>query len=402
MPYFLCRLATEEGSIVSQSFLASSFKECQKHFEEEGFCVLSVKRDWKRIKIPVLPFEKKIKDRDFIMINQELVALIKAGYPILKCIQIILKRVKNIHLKELLMKVENEIRGGKSLSEAFAPYEKNFSHVYIASLMAGERTGNLAGTINRYIDYAKVISQTKAKMRAALTYPTLLILFAFILLMILINFVLPRFTIFYADFETELPAITRGLLSFSQSLRANFPILIVFVVLLYVIYSLLKRKEKTLVIRDRIKLKIPYGGSILVESGVSLFSRTLGLILEAGISLVSAVGIAHHAVPNYFIIQKSKQLPELIKDGKSLSESLSKIDFFPPLSLDMIRIGEQSANLEGMLSDVADYYDEKIQTKIDTFVSLIEPIVIIFMGLIVAAMLLSVYLPIFNIIRVTG
>jgi len=400
MPYFLCRLATEEGSIVSQTFLASSFKECRKHFEEEGFCVLSIKRDWKRIKIPVLPFEKKIKDRDFIMINQELVALIKAGYPILKCIQIIVKRVKNIHLKELLMKVENEIRGGKSLSEAFAPYEKNFSTVYIASLMAGERSGNLAGTINRYIDYAKVISQTKAKIRSALTYPTLLILFAFILLMILLNFILPRFTVFYADFEAELPAITRGLLAFSQFLRANFPFLIAFVFLLYLVYSLLKRNEKILVIRDRIKLKIPYGGSILVESGVSLFSRTLGLILEAGISLVSAVGIANHAVPNYFIIQKSRQLPELIKDGKSLSESLSRIDFFPPLSLDMIRIGEASANLEGMLSEVADYYDEKIQAKIDIFISLIEPLVIVFMGLIVAAMLLSVYLPIFNIIRV--
>ncbi|MCK4363745.1 MAG: type II secretion system F family protein, partial [Candidatus Aminicenantes bacterium] len=344
----------------------------------------------------------KIKERDFIMINQELVALIKAGYPILKCIQIILKRVKNIHLKELLMKVENEIRGGKSLSEAFVPYEKNFSTVYIASLMAGERSGNLAGTINRYIDYAKVVSQTKARIRAALTYPTLLILFAFILLMILLNFILPRFTVFYADFDAELPAITRGLLAFSQFLRANFLFLIAFVFLLYLVYSLLKRNEKTLVIRDRIKLKIPYGGSILVESGVSLFSRTLGLILEAGISLVSAVGIANRAVPNYFIIQKSRQLPELIKDGKSLSESLSRIDFFPPLSLDMIQIGEASANLEGMLSEVADYYDEKIQTKIDTFVSLIEPLVIVFMGLIVAAMLLSVYLPIFNIIRVTG
>jgi type IV pilus assembly protein PilC len=401
MPYFLCRLATEEGNVVSQSFLASSFDECRKHFEEEGFCVLSVKRDWKRIKIPILPFEKKIKDRDFIMINQELVALIKAGYPILKCIQIVAKRVKNIHLKELLMKVENEIRQGRSLSEAFTPYEKNFSQVYIASLMAGERSGNLAGTINRYIDYAKVIAQTKSRIRSALTYPTLLILFAFILLMILVNFILPRFIAFYADFETELPAITRGLLSFSHSLRANFPFLIVFVLLLYLAYSLLKKEDKTLVIRDRIKLKIPYGGSILVESGVSLFSRTLGLLLEAGISLVSAVGLAKQAVPNHFIIQKSRQLPELIKDGKSLSESLSRIDFFPPLALDMIRIGETSANLEGMLSDVADYYDERIKTKIDTFVSLIEPVVIIFMGLIVAAMLLSVYLPIFNIIRVT-
>jgi type IV pilus assembly protein PilC len=298
------------------------------------------------------------------------------------------------------MKVENEIRGGKSLSEAFAPYEKNFSTVYIASLMAGERSGNLAGTINRYIDYAKVIAQTKTKIKSALTYPTLLILFAFILLMILLNFILPRFTVFYADFEAELPVITRGLLAFSQFLRANFLFLIAFVFLLYLVYSMLKRNEKTLVIRDRIKLKIPYGGSILVESGVSLFSRTLGLILEAGISLVSAVGIANHAVPNYFIIQKSRQLPELIKDGKSLSESLSRIDFFPPLSLDMIRIGEASANLEGMLSEVADYYDEKIQAKIDIFISLMEPLVIVFMGLIVAAMLLSVYLPIFNIIRV--
>jgi type IV pilus assembly protein PilC len=266
--------------------------------------------------------------------------------------------------------------------------------------MAGERSGNLADTINRYIDYAKVISQTKAKIKAALTYPTLLILFAFILLMILLNFILPRFTVFYADFEAELPAITRGLLAFSQFLRANFLFLIAFVFLLHLVYSILKRNEKTLVIRDRIKLKIPYGGSILVESGVALFSRTLGLILEAGISLVSAVGIANHAIPNYFIIQKGRQLPELIKEGKSLSESLSRIDFFPPLSLDMIRIGEASANLEGMLSEVADYYDEKIQAKIDIFISLIEPIVIVFMGLIVAAMLLSVYLPIFNIIRV--
>jgi type IV pilus assembly protein PilC len=218
--------------------------------------------------------------------------------------------------------------------------------------------------------------------------------------MILLNFILPRFTVFYADFDAELPVITRGLLAFSQFLRANFPFLIAFVFLLYLVYSRLKRNENTLVIRDRIKLKIPYAGSIMAESGVSLFSRTLGLILEAGISLVSAVGIANHAVPNYFIIQKSRQLPELIKNGKSLSESLSRIDFFPPLSLDMIRIGEASANLEGMLSEVADYYDEKIQARIDIFVSLLEPIVIVFMGLIVAAMLLSVYLPIFNIIRV--
>lgn len=401
MPHFFCRLATEEGRTLSQSFFAPSHKECRAHFEAEGFCVLSIKKDWKRISIPSFPFERKIKDKDFIMFNQEFVALIKAGYPILKSIEIIVARIKNVHLKEILMKVENEIRAGKSLSEAFAPHEKNFSTVYIAALMAGERSGNLASTISRFIDYARVVSKTKSRIRSALTYPTLLLVFSFLLLAVLINFILPRFSAFYADFEAQLPGITRGLIAFSLAMRGQLPLLIVFIFLLFLIYFQIRKREKTLVLLDRFKLKIPYGRFIWLESGISLFCRTLSLLLGGGISLLSAVGIARQAVPNKFLIQRLKRLPEHIKNGESLSESLAKSGFFPLLALDMIRIGETSANLEGMLIDVADVYDERIQGKIDTFVTLVEPIIIIFMGLIVAVMLLSVYLPIFNIISVT-
>jgi type IV pilus assembly protein PilC len=400
MPYFLCRLAADDGSVLSQSMLASSHDECQKHFEEKGYCVLSIKLDWKRIRVPVFPFEKKIKDKDFIMFNQELVAMIKAGYPILKCIGAILNRVKDIHLKELLMKVEKEIRGGKSLSEAFAPYEKYFSKVYIASLMAGEKSGNLDGTISRYIDYAKIIAQTKSRIKTALTYPTILLLFSFFLLAILLNFILPRFSEFYAGFESTLPGITRTLVSISSAVRANFLFIIAFASLFFIAFLQMKRYEKTRVIIDRIKLKTPYGGPIWLESGVSLVCRTMSLLLEAGITLLHAAGIANKAVPNSFLVKRMENLPEFIKHGESLSESLSKSDFFPPLSLDMIRIGETSANLEGMLKDVAEYYEDRIQRKIDNLVSLIEPVIIIFMGLIIAGMLLSVYLPIFNIIRV--
>lgn len=400
MPQFFCRLATEDGRTLSQSFFAPSHKECRSHFEAEGFCVLSIKRDWKRISVPSFPFERKIKDKDFIMFNQEFVALIKAGYPILKSIGIIVGRIKNVHLKEILMKVENEIRAGKSLSEAFAPHEKNFSTVYIAALMAGERSGNLATTISRFIDYAKVISKTKSRIRSALTYPTLLLIFSFFLLAVLINFILPRFSAFYADFEAQLPGITRGLIAFSLAVRSQLPLLIAFIFLLFLIYFQIRKREKSLVLMDRFKLKIPYGRSIWLESGISLFCRTLSLLLGGGISLLSAVGIARQAVPNKFLIQRLNRLPEYIKNGESLSESLTKSGFFPLLALDMIRIGETSANLEGMLIDVADVYDERIQGKIDTFVSLVEPLIIIFMGLIVAVMLLSVYLPIFNIISV--
>ena len=400
MPYYLCRVAAEDGKVLSQSFLASSASDCRKHFEQEGYCILSVKKDWRKIPIPSFPFEKKVKDRDFIMFNQELVALIRAGYPVLKSLEIIVSRAKNIHLKELLMKVENEIRAGKSLSEAFAPFEKNFSTVYIASLMAGERSGNLAGTVSRYIDYAKIIAQTKSRIRSALTYPVLLLLFSFLLLGVLVNFVLPRFSDFYADFEAELPAITRGLISFSLLARSNLLAVVALVALAVVAYSQLRKSAGMLVFRDRIKLRTPYAGSIWRESGVSLFCRTLGLLLEAGITLLSSIGVASQSIPNKFLVEKLSPLPEHIKNGESLSESLSKSGVFPILSLDMIRIGETSANLQGMLRDVADFYDERIRAKIDTFVSLIEPVIIIFMGLLVAAMLLSVYLPIFNIIRV--
>jgi type IV pilus assembly protein PilC len=402
MPYFLCRLAAENGRIFTQSFLAPSLTACKKHFESEGLCVLSVKRDWKRIRISFNPFEKKIKDKDFIMFNQELVALIKAGYPILKSIEIIKGRIKNVELKELLTLVENEIRGGKPLSEAFAPYEKSFSMIYIASLMAGESSGNLAGTLKRYIGYSQVIARTKRKLRSALAYPTLLLLFSFVLFGIIISFILPRFSAFYADFEAQLPFITRALMAFSLVVRSNLPYFAAAFLLLILLFFQVRRKEKGRILLDRMKLKVPFGRSIWLETSISLFSRTLNLLLEGGISLLSSVGIAVQAVPNRYLIKKMKEVPEGIKHGESLSESLNKADFFTPLSLDMIRIGETSANLEGMLTEVADVYDESIQERIDTFVSLIEPVIIIFMGLIVAGMLLSVYYPIFNIIRIAG
>ncbi|MBM3285515.1 MAG: type II secretion system F family protein [Candidatus Aminicenantes bacterium] len=402
MPYFLCRLATEDGHHLLQTFLASSVDECRKHFEREGFCVLSVKKDWKKTALPSsLPFQKKVKDKDFIMFNQELMALLRAGYPVLKSLELVTHRTKNANLKEMLTKVAADIRAGKALSEAFIPYEKDFSKVYTASLLAGEQSGNLPGTIARYVDYAKVIAQTKSKIRAALAYPTLLLIFSLILMGILINFILPRFSGFYADFEAELPAITRFLVGLAGSLRAATPYFLVLAAFGILVLSRLKRNERASVFLDKMKLKIPFARRILTETAVSLFSRTLGLLLEAGITLLPAIPIASQAIPNRFLRQRTQHLPDDIRNGQNLSDSLSKAGFFSFLALDMVRIGETSANLHGMLREVSDVYDERIRARIDTLVSLVEPVIIIFMGLAVAMMLLAVYLPIFNIIRIT-
>jgi type IV pilus assembly protein PilC len=401
MPYFLCRLATEDGQYLAQSFLASSAEDCRKHFEGQGFCVLSIQKDWKKKALPSLPFQKKIKDKDFIMFNQELVALLRAGYPIVKSLELITGRTKNVYLKELLQKIESCVRSGKALSESFAPYEKEFTKVYIASLMAGEQSGNLPGTIGRYLDYAKVIAQTKSRIRSALLYPTLLIVFAFILMGILVNFILPRFAGFYADFGAQLPGVTLLLIKVATNLRYVSPFLIIALVLAFLVLSRLKKKENVLVTLDKLKLRIPYFRRIRLESAIALFSRTLSLLLEAGITLLPGLPIACQAIPNKFLLRKTAHVTDDIRNGGSLSDSLTRTGFFTPLATDMIRIGENSANLYGMLREVADVYDQRIQSRIDTFVSLIEPAIIIIMGLFVALMLLAVYLPIFNIIQIT-
>jgi type IV pilus assembly protein PilC len=348
-----------------------------------------------------LPFEKKIKDKDFIMFNQELVALLRAGYPIVKSLELITGRTKNVHLKELLHKIEASVRSGKALSEAFAPYEKEFSKVYIASLMAGEQSGNLPGTIGRYLAYAKVISQTRSRIRSALAYPTILIVFAFILMGILVNFIVPRFIGFYSDFGAQLPGITRLLLSLAKALRTATPFFLFALVILALVLARFRKKEKVFLALEKLKLNVPYFRRIRLETAISLFSRTLSLLLEAGITLLPALPIACQAIPNKFLMKRTRHVPDDIRNGGSLSDSLGRTGFFTPLATDMIRIGENSANLHGMLSEVADVYDQRIQARIDTFVSLIEPVIIIFMGLLVAMMLLSVYLPIFNIIQIT-
>ncbi len=401
MPYFLCRLATDDGRLIKESCLAPSREECRKYYESRGLCVLSVRKDWGKVPLSLSSLDRRVREKDFILFNQELMYLLRAGYPVLKSLELIMSRTKNQNLKEVLLRVADEVRSGRTLSEAFTPFQDRFSTVYIASLMAGEQSGNLAQAISRYTDYAKDINKTKSRIQSALIYPSLLLVFSFSLMMVLINFILPRFSGFYADFKSELPGITRLIMAAALAIRRSMLFLLLFGVLLGAAYFWLKRRERNRIWLDRIKLRLPYARRIWIESGVSLFSRTLGLLLGAGITLIQALVISCRAIPNRFLVHRVAGVPDDIKNGQNLSDSLVKAGFFPSLAIDMIRIGESSANLEGMLSEVSDVYDEEVRSRVDTFVSLIEPVLIIVMGLIVAAMLLSVYLPIFNIIKIT-
>jgi type IV pilus assembly protein PilC len=400
MPYFQCRLATDDGRLLTESFLASSREECLKHFEGEGYHVLAVKRDVRRAGFSLKSLEHKVKDKDFILFNQDLMALIKAGYPVLRSVEIISARLKSLPLKEILVKVQSEIRSGKTISEAFAPYEGRFSTVYTASLMAGEQSGNLAGSLGRYLEYARSVSRTRSRIRSALIYPSVLAVFSFALLMILLNFILPKFASFYSEVNAELPGISRALMGGAMALRRSLVFLVPLLLAAVVLLLVLRRRPEVGVRLDRLKLRVPLAGPVWLESGVSLFCRTFSLLVGAGINLLTSLEIAIKSVPNRFMVSRLAGVLGEVKNGQGLSDSLSRLGFFPGLAIDMIRIGETSANLEGMMAEVSDTYDERIRARVDTFVSLIEPVIIIFMGILIALMLLSVYLPIFNIIKV--
>jgi type IV pilus assembly protein PilC len=400
MPYYLCRIAGEDGKVESRSILATAAEECRRTFEADGRLVLSVRRDWNKLGNLGLGLRRKVKDRDIILFNQELVAMIKAGYPILKSLESISGRAKNVHLREILIDVAGEVKKGKALSEAFLPYERLFSPIYTASLMAGEKGGNLPASIGRYIQYTKMVAQTRSRIKSAMTYPTILIAFSFVLMTILMTFVIPRFADFYKSYEAQLPRITQLVMGLATGLSRRWYLIAAGLAAAAVVVIRLRRRPDFRFRLDKLKLRVPFGRTIWLESGVSLFSRTLGLLLEAGISLLSGIGIAIQAVPNAWIVGQLASVPDRIRNGEGLSDSLSQAEVFPPLALDMVRIGENSANLQGMLGDMADFYDDRVRGKIETLVTLVEPVVIIVMGLVVAGMLLSVYIPIFNIIRV--
>jgi type IV pilus assembly protein PilC len=378
---------------------AASPAEGRRRFEAEGFCVLSVRRDWRRLNVS-LGGDRKLRDRDFITFNQELQALVRAGYPVLRSVEIIAGRTRNALLRDILGRVAADVRQGKALSEAFTPFEARFSKIYIAALMAGETSGGLPQTIGQYVQYARTVAQTRARVRSALIYPTMLLLFSLALLALVVNFVLPNFASFYSDFEARLPFLTVALVSTATFLRAHWYLGAMLGGAGLLAWWRLCRRPRFRLWLERQKMRLPLGKVIWLEAGVSAYCRTLSLLLQAGIPVLGSLPLAVQAIPNKWLARRAAGIPERVRNGDSLSEGMIEAGFFPQLALDMVRIGETSANLGGMLKEAADVFDERVQSRIDTFVGLIEPIMIVFMGLLLAGMLLAVYLPIFNLIRV--
>jgi type IV pilus assembly protein PilC len=384
---FRCRLASPNGEIVEGVYAADSEARLRHELEEKGLYVLSLQPKNAIAGFSLrLPQRKGIATREFLVFNQELATLLKAGMPLVQSLDLLKRRVQSPVFRTVLDDVHEKVRSGTALSDAFGMHGDLFPSVYTASILAGERSGNLDAVLRRYVEYTKIIQTVKSKTISALVYPVILITLAVGLVTIIVLKVVPSFSDFYASFGAELPLITR---------------IIVRVVGIAVLVSWIRQPGQKARF-DHLLLGLPVLGQIARKFSTSQMSRTLATLLGGGLPLVNALDIAAQSIGNQYMAQQLGIVSARVREGESFAAALEKRKVFPEVAVKMAEVGESTGALQDMLNTVADFYDEEIATNMDRFVTLVEPILLVVMGIVIAGLLLALYMPLFQLSSVLG
>lgn len=389
------------GEILTRSVEAASADEVRLRLEREGYHVFSIVGRGEGLKrLPGL--HARLKLEPFLHFNQQLAALIQAGLPILQAITLLSKRQSNRALAAVLHQIETRIREGTPMSEAFAAQGDIFPKLYTASLLAGEKSGNLDGVLNRYIAYTKQMIALKRKIRQAMTYPTILMVALMGLITFMTGFVIPRFASIYKDFGSTLPTVTQVVLSVSTTVEANLvwlgPSLFFLIVALF-LWRQTARGRATI---DGFLLKLPLVGPIIRDMTTSQLGRSLSTLLQGGVTLVESYRIASETITNKALARASARVLPRIREGELFSESLEQAGWMSPLAIDMIRVGERSGSLKSMLDELASFYDAELEVKLNQLTSLIQPVMLVLMAGLVVFILLAMYLPLFSLLQGIG
>jgi type IV pilus assembly protein PilC len=395
---FRCRLGTPAGEIVEGVYAADSEARLRQEFEEKGLYVLAIQRAGRAaLGSFKLPRRNRVSTREFLVFNQELATLLKAGMPLVQSLDILRQRVANPLLKTVLDDVYDRVRAGSSLSEAFEAHGSLFPGVYTASLLAGEKSGSLEQVIRRYVTYVKVISGVKRKTISALVYPAILLALSCVVVSIIMLRVVPEFGAFYNQFGRDLPLSTRIIVSISEFATAYFLLLVVGVAGVVSAFIAWLRKPGNRRRFDRWVLGIPQLGPIAQKFATSQAARTLATLLGGGIPLVNAIDVSARAISNKYVAGELQTAAQQVREGRALASAMMQSGAFPDVAIKMVEVGESTGALQEMLNSLSEFYDEEIDTSLTRFITIVEPALLVIMGIIIAALLLSLYMPLFNL-----
>jgi type IV pilus assembly protein PilC len=398
---FRCRVATASGQIMEATYVAESEARLRMELEEKGLYLLAVQGRGGlkvgRFQLGV-PRRRKIRTSEFLVFNQELATLLKAGLPLVQSLDILRRRVPNPVFKVALDDVYDRVRSGSALSEAFEA-QRLFSGVYTASLMAGEKSGSLESVLRRYVAHVKVLASVRSHIVSALIYPVVLVLLSAAVVGLIVFKVVPEFAAFY-DQEgngASLPLSTRMVVTLSTNLVASSGILVMALAGIVVGGWLWLRQPTARKRLHQTILKLPFFGPLARKFATSQVSRTLATLLSGGIPLVNALDISARAVGNRAIADDLAVVARQVREGGSLAGSIAERHMFPHVAVEMVEVGESTGALADMLNSVADFYDEENETTLTRFSNLIQPILLIVMGVVIAGLLLSLYMPLFQL-----
>jgi type IV pilus assembly protein PilC len=394
---FRCRLGTAGGEIIEGVYVAENEARLRRELEEKGLYVLGVRQAGRlALGSLSLPKRRRVPTRDFLIFNQELATLLKAGMPLVQSLDILKRRVGHVVFKGVLDDVYERVRGGNSLSEAFEAHGGLFPGVYTASLMAGEKSGNLEQVIRRYVTYVKVVSSVRRKTISALVYPAILLLLSCIVVAVIVLRVVPEFAAFYAMSKQELPLSTRMLVSISNFALGYFGLLVLTVLLAVAgAWAWLGRPGHREIV-DRWLLEVPALGPIARKFSTSQAARTLATLLGGGIPLVNAIDVSARSIQNRYLAKELHLASQQVREGRALAAAMDQSGAFPDVAIKMVEVGESTGALQEMLNSLADFFDEEIDTSLGRFVTLIEPTLLVIMGIVIAGLLLSLYMPLFQ------
>ena len=401
MSIFTCKIGSSDGRIAVKEFDAVSSGILRQSLEDQGFVVFELRKKPLQFLMESGLSRKRIGNKDLLMFNQELLVLLKAGLPILQALDTILESGGG-KLNDILSAIREDVKGGMAFSNAFEKYPKVFPHLYIASIQAGERTGDLPQTIRRYIAFLKRTEGFRGKIVAALFYPAILVTVAGIAVTVLLIYVVPTFSRIYADSGATLPLPTQMLITFTSFLR-NY--LVLFIGMFVAAVTLLRRWNETDTGRfamDGVKIRTPFIGAMLTRYSVAGFTRTLATVLGSGIPIVEALKMSVGTLNNKVLERGLLTAVIRVEEGSKLSSALESIKLMPPLALRMLSVGESTGSLEEMLADISDYFEEEIERNLAVLTTAIEPAIMVVMGVVIGVIIIAMYLPIFKIANTVG
>ena len=402
MAIFNCKLGSSDNKILEKEFEAANQEMLRQSLEDQGYFVFEIKKKHLQFLLDKGVARRKVDAKEFMTFNQELLVLIKAGLPIIQALDTILEKGGKGKLVGILQEIREDIKGGASLSDAFEKYPDYFSHLYVASLRAGERTGDLPQTIRRFLTFLKRLEGFKKKVVSAFIYPSILVTVAFFAVTLLILYVVPTFTKIYADAGSQLPLPTQILITFATMLQKYILIVVGIIFAGITIFRRWSMTEQGRFLLDGWKLRVPFLGDLLTKYAVAGFARTFATVLGSGIPIVESLKMSIGTLNNQVLERRLLEAVVRVEEGTTLSVALEKTGIMPPIALRMLGVGETTGALEEMLGEISDYIEEEIDKNLHLLTTAIEPAIMIIMGFVIGVIIITMYLPIFKIGSTVG